>query len=468
MKTLHQVEPRTAIAGGTGGVIISTSGAYYLTGNIIVASGDGISIAANHVTLDLNGFSITSNAGAGIGIAVAGTSHLTILNGSISGFLAGVAPTTGMLTPRNVRVANLTVSDCANWGVLLEISKNTRIENCLVDGAVGGIQGTLVSDCSVNAGSISARIVKDCAVSGATLTGITAEVAENCYATSAGTAIQAKCLSNSYGAASGFSSYGNHTVSAGAVSNVWAEGQGGTGDALNATVVNNSIGKRLNDPNPVPGAESNANAQGSGISGTTVLGSVGTSTFGSAITSQITALSSGTTSVGKGITGSLVIGSHGLGTGANSYGIEADLISQCLGQGENGGVLTDRGVIAHSIARSSNSNFPVTAGKAVVIGVNATNDDIFGGIILTGGLAVNSYANGFGIQVPDGLVAQSVARRVIDVGDSGQAAIKASTVTGSRGTGSTSVVGIFADLIDGSFGSGTGGTTTGTLEFNSN
>jgi hypothetical protein len=34
MKTLHQFEPRTAIAGGTLSVTLSQSGAYYLTGDI--------------------------------------------------------------------------------------------------------------------------------------------------------------------------------------------------------------------------------------------------------------------------------------------------------------------------------------------------------------------------------------------------------------------------------------------------
>jgi len=48
MKTLHQVEPRTAIAGGTHGATLNQSWAYYLTGNITVATGEGITINASN------------------------------------------------------------------------------------------------------------------------------------------------------------------------------------------------------------------------------------------------------------------------------------------------------------------------------------------------------------------------------------------------------------------------------------
>ena len=51
MKTLQQIEPRTAIT-NTGAVTISQPGSYYLTANLAVSSGDAITIATNGVTLD--------------------------------------------------------------------------------------------------------------------------------------------------------------------------------------------------------------------------------------------------------------------------------------------------------------------------------------------------------------------------------------------------------------------------------
>jgi hypothetical protein len=469
MKTLHEVEPRTAIAGGTSTVTINQSGSYYLTGNIVVSASHGIEINASNVTLDLNGFSIGSSANPaeGVGVNLSAVANVSISNGSIAGgFLVGVGPFNSMLTPRNVRVANLGISACPNWGVLLETHFNNRVEGCMVEGAVGGIRGTLVSDCSVTAGGITGRIVKDCSVTTPGDIGIYAEVVENCYATSAGTAIQAKCVVNSFASTSGANSYPLPTVLAGIANNVWAEGSGGDGDAINATTVANSVGQRPSDPfGSTPG-----NATGSGIEATIVQGSVGVTTSGKAIEGKVVSVSQGTTDSGRGIFATIVTGSNGLGTAVNSYGIESELISQSKGVGLLRGLSTDRGVVVGSIGKcpSGNSNIPIIATNSVLVGVNATTDDIFGGISLTGGLAVNAFANGFGVEVPGGLVAHSVGKRVLDIGGGNQAGIRASIVNGSRGTGSTGVVGILADLIDGSFGSGTGGTTSGALEFNSN
>jgi hypothetical protein len=59
MRTLQQVEPRTPITNATA-VTISTPGSYYLTTNISVTSGTAITITASQVTLDLNGFTLSS------------------------------------------------------------------------------------------------------------------------------------------------------------------------------------------------------------------------------------------------------------------------------------------------------------------------------------------------------------------------------------------------------------------------
>ena len=55
MKTLQQVEPRVPIS--TAGATITQSGSYYLTCNLVGASGvNGINVNADNVTIDLNGF----------------------------------------------------------------------------------------------------------------------------------------------------------------------------------------------------------------------------------------------------------------------------------------------------------------------------------------------------------------------------------------------------------------------------
>jgi hypothetical protein len=52
MKSLAQIEPRTAIT-NAGAVTISQSGSYYLTTNITVSSGDAITITAGEATVSL-------------------------------------------------------------------------------------------------------------------------------------------------------------------------------------------------------------------------------------------------------------------------------------------------------------------------------------------------------------------------------------------------------------------------------
>src|SRR4030095_15547433 len=86
MKTLTQVEPRTPIPSAP--FTINSSRSYDLTNNMSVSSGDAITIAANSVTLDLNGFTISSTApgATGTGILISGNPrNITISNGFIEG-----------------------------------------------------------------------------------------------------------------------------------------------------------------------------------------------------------------------------------------------------------------------------------------------------------------------------------------------------------------------------------------------
>lgn len=94
MKTLDQVEPRKPInATNTPGDVnsffrITTSGSYYLTGNVTGVSGkNGVSIAANDVTIDLKGFTLRGVGSSLDGVHVeSGNTRLTVRNGTISGW----------------------------------------------------------------------------------------------------------------------------------------------------------------------------------------------------------------------------------------------------------------------------------------------------------------------------------------------------------------------------------------------
>lgn len=94
MKTLEQIEPRTIIDSLP--YIITRSGSYYLT-NDLVGTGDyGIRVNEDNVTLDLNGFALRGPAGLGTAITMRPTvdvKNLAIRNGTISGWGSAIVAT---------------------------------------------------------------------------------------------------------------------------------------------------------------------------------------------------------------------------------------------------------------------------------------------------------------------------------------------------------------------------------------
>ena len=223
MKTLDQLEPRTPISSAA--FTISTSGSYYLTGNLTVASGNAITISADQVTLDLNGFSISSTASPASGTAVLLSSarkNITIKNGHIRGtatFTAGAFTVVGFLngvsnssgTSANLRVSDLNVLGMASDGINLGFfSVSTYVvERCNVTvcGAIG-IKAGLVRDCSSDTTgdtAIQADIATNC--SGETVNIVAAafgvigsSTVENCRGIAvSGTGVQGFCVSNSRG-----------------------------------------------------------------------------------------------------------------------------------------------------------------------------------------------------------------------------------------------------------------------------
>lgn len=83
MKTLDQIEPRTAITNTP--CTIGAPGSYYLVTNLTGVTGqDGILIDSDNVTLDLNGFALVGSPGSVNGVNVS-NSHdsITIRNGTV-------------------------------------------------------------------------------------------------------------------------------------------------------------------------------------------------------------------------------------------------------------------------------------------------------------------------------------------------------------------------------------------------
>jgi hypothetical protein len=204
MKSLDQIEARTAITNTASLVTLSQPGSYYLMHNLTVSSGDAIDITANQVTLDLNGFTISSTASSAAGYAInlavaGGNSDITIFNGHIKGGVTTNAGTfsgpgfgSGIDLPgsivQNVRVTGVSVSGCLNYGIFLGTGDSTVVESCTVKTVNSGIVADSVSHCTAQecgAYGIYATTASDCrGVAIGSGAGLLATTANNCYGSS--------------------------------------------------------------------------------------------------------------------------------------------------------------------------------------------------------------------------------------------------------------------------------------------
>jgi len=174
MKTLDQVEPRTPIS--SAGYVISQSGSYYVTTNLTATSGQtGITVNADDVTIDLNGFTLTYNDGSGEGEQGIYQKNifrnLTVLNGSIIDWPEPVIAGTAC----HIRNVRQTSKSHPNG---ITVGDDSRISDCLIDSGFGITTGarSTISGCVVNGGIIAGdRSTISCCIAG-----IVTEGANNC------------------------------------------------------------------------------------------------------------------------------------------------------------------------------------------------------------------------------------------------------------------------------------------------
>lgn len=129
-KTLDQVEPRRPISSLP--FTISEPGSYYVTTNL--SSSFGISITANHVTLDLGGFALSGVAAAPLsGIDISGTqTNISIRNGVLQGWGSyGISAFNAV----GLKISEVHVSGCVQGGIAA--GRLSVIENCIAIGNEG-------------------------------------------------------------------------------------------------------------------------------------------------------------------------------------------------------------------------------------------------------------------------------------------------------------------------------------------
>jgi hypothetical protein len=344
MLTLNQVEPRTPISSLP--FTISSPGSYYLTGNMAVSSGDAIDITASGVTLDLNGFTLSSTefTPTGTGILLAsGITDITILNGHIMGgvfysggyyighgFANGIyySVNYSVLPPNNVRVSGVSVSGCAQYGIYFTESSETMVESCTAFniGSYGIYANSVVRSTAESCGgtAIYAILASDCfGGSTGSSAALSAVTANNCYGeiygngSSTGDGLDAQNANN----CNGFSLYGiglNVTTATGCYGSTVSGSAG-----LSASTANNCQGQ---------------NGSGNGLNANTANNCYGVSSGGGfgLNANQLVTSSSGTSDSGTGLyAAQAATGCYGYsGTGS---GLNATTVNNCIGQsGDNG------------------------------------------------------------------------------------------------------------------------------------
>ena len=141
MKTLSQVEPRTAITNLP--YTINQSGSYYLTGNL--SGFFSITIITNDVTLDLMGFTLLGS-NSGYGVFSSAMNNLVIRNGTIKGFGEGLK----MVAVSGSRFENLIIENSSVAGIFLASDGvNNALDNVIVNCSIrGGADGIVLESSS--------------------------------------------------------------------------------------------------------------------------------------------------------------------------------------------------------------------------------------------------------------------------------------------------------------------------------
>lgn len=249
MRSLDQIEARIPVIDGApgvaeqsnGGFVISESGSYYLTEDLVLDSGTGIIISSSGTTLDLNGYQISRTSGTpdGAGISTF-AGNVTIKNGLITsefssdattvtgeGFLVGISASSTGLRVDNVNIRGMDLDGITGTEAL--------ITNCII--SFTGADGIDLRFATSSFGRVD-----NCTVTFAALNGIAAKSVTNSTGTSmGGNGILAKHVVNSTGESTSTVNGSDNGIAASNVTGSYGISQNGVG--ISGTKITNSYGE---------------------------------------------------------------------------------------------------------------------------------------------------------------------------------------------------------------------------------
>ncbi len=178
-KTLDQVEARTPMVAGQAGVTVDASGqitlsqpgSFFLTKNLVITAQNlaGLTVTSDNVTVDLNGYTVSSSAApAGHAISLGASSNVIVRNGHIrgasffgpGGVFSGIgwrSAVTG--TGTGIRLCDLNIRGVADHGI--EVPGST-VERCQVEiCGKSGITAAQVFDSTVRKSRLSAIVATE-------------------------------------------------------------------------------------------------------------------------------------------------------------------------------------------------------------------------------------------------------------------------------------------------------------------
>ena len=183
MKTLDQTEPRIPI--GAPGYVITNAGSYYLTGNLTSPAGNGITVQADDVSIDLNGFALIGT-GANNGILVSGTrTNLLVSNGTVRNWGSAVNAVngnhsrferlrverslTGLSGGTNAVVDHCQAFSCSSSGI--NVADGSLVQDCRAEKCGEGIKvgaHSIVLDCIARGGTLPISAGDSCLIQNCT------------------------------------------------------------------------------------------------------------------------------------------------------------------------------------------------------------------------------------------------------------------------------------------------------------
>ena len=157
-----EINQAKVLASGGFPYVISATASYRLTGNLTVpGSTDGIDVTAANVTIDLNGFAITTASGL-VGIKVSEGLY-TVENGTVNGFSTG-----GVEGGFFGIVKNLHADGNGQFGI--NVGDHTVVEGCTanLNASPSGVGIVCFSGCAISGNTASQNIADgiDCTGTG--------------------------------------------------------------------------------------------------------------------------------------------------------------------------------------------------------------------------------------------------------------------------------------------------------------